>query len=295
MSSYHLFFDPRRDHSRRVLTLLSCSIASLMLSGCGQKPEAPKPERQAASSTNTAVIIADTPATLPPEPKAVQQLDVPIYVEGSSLLLHPLVTLYTDDKGLMAQNYSSANKTTSNFITQINRFDYTSNIDNLILENLETGMTRRVFAHNGFHITRVFFPYALASTPKAASASAKTAKPKANQTANADDNATLLLRILYEVDEAPADKNATTTQRNKRIRLALYMTDNSGNGLTRLHPNNQFLLSSSWVEPLKRFYFVTRADSDNNGKLDDKDEVYYYYLDFNTDTPVIRGYRFAFN
>lgn len=308
MSLPYLFVDPRRGHTRRLFNLLPVCIAVLALGACQQKPEEAKPPTQVASSVNNAVIIADTPATLPPEPKAVQQLDVPVYVEGGALLLHPLVTLYTDDKGLMAQRGTDASRMTSSFVTPINSFDYTSNIDNLILENVRTGSKHRVFDHNRFRITRIFFPYQYSehsSLKGSTTPATDTVKNNGNaenisQTKASEETkngAVLLSRILYEVDEAAPSKNPTAAvnQRNERSRMALYMSDNSGNGLTRLHPANQFLLNSTWVEPLQRFYFVTRADSDNNGKLDDKDKVYYYYVDFTKTMPVIHRYQFTFN
>lgn len=138
--------------------------SALLCTACQQKPDdAPtKAQKETSSSVNTindAVIIADTPATLPPAPTASQRLDAPVWVAGTSTLLHPIVTVYSNDKtSLLAKDYSESG-TRSGFVTPVSRFDYRTQVNDLIFEDLATGAKQRVFSHNRFVITRVFFPY----------------------------------------------------------------------------------------------------------------------------------------
>lgn len=278
---------------------------------------APLSEVPTASTTGATVIVAETPATLPPPPIQVQQMDVPIFIEGTPALLHPIVTVIKDNKvsAVKAMSDSAVGKNEpsqfqSQFFSNVGIFDYQTNIDNLVFENIDTQQTQKLFSTSTFKIRRVLFPYIAANnrffsnnktyTPKNTPTSASSAKAETNAE-RAKDNAVnqrfmltaieindakyaALPRVIFEVDE--------TTNPNSGDKMALYMSDNFGHGITRLHPANQFLVSSEWVEPLQRFYFITQADSDSNGVINDKDQTFHYYIDFTPNMPLIKTYRY---
>lgn len=282
----------------------------------------PYQEVPTASTTGATVIVADTPATLPPPPIEVQQLDVPVYIEGTPALLHPIVTVVQDSKGSMASKMVSSDKADakaypseyqSAYFNRVGLFDYQTHLDNLVFENIETAKTQYLFNQNTYKIQRVFFPFIAEDnryfannksyvpkkpSEKPSSVTPATGTKPASSVATTSVNQKflsslvtvdgikykMLPRVLFEVNEnTKADAGST---------MALYMSDNFGQGITRLHPSNQFLISSEWVEPLQRFYFITQADSDNNGVINDKDTTYHYYVDFTSSMPVIRTYRY---
>ncbi len=330
--------------------------AMVLLTACQKQadapPEAAAPKAQpssaalsevpTASTTGATVIVAQTPATLPAPPVQVQQMDVPIYIEGISALLHPIVTVVKDNKnptnklsiGNDSENAKESGLETSLQSTYFNKtglFDYQTNIDNLVFENLGNKTSQRLFAHNNFKIRRVFFPFIAKNnrlfndnkiyTPNTPATLSKdknkkptsTVSPSAASHDNVSVNQRFILnpvkvdeveymalpRVIFEVNEAnqatdtqKADNQKTDTQKTDTQKMALYMSDNFGHGITRLHPANQFLISSEWVEALQRFYFITQADSDSNGVINDKDQTFYYYIDFSTSMPTIQSYRF---
>lgn len=310
---------------------------ALILTACSKSPEptnepapakktatpAPYQEVPTASTTGATVIVADTPANLPPPPVEVQQLDVPVYIEGTPALLHPIVTVVQDSKGSVATKMASSDKTDakaypseyqSAYFSKTGLFDYQTNIDNVVFENIETSKAQHVFNQNTYKIQRVFFPYIAEDNryfannktyvPKRQpneTASQNTATKSASSVANTAVNQKFLSdlitvdgvkykplpRVLFEVNENP--------KADSRSKMALYMSDNFGQGITKLHPSNQFLISNEWVEPLQRFYFITQSDSDNNGVINDKDTTYHYYVDFTPSMPVIHSYRYWIN
>lgn len=360
----------RCDYATACLSKTSAMLlaSALLCTACQQKPDdvPSKASKEASSSANTindAVIIADTPATLPPAPTATQRLDSPVWVAGTPMLLHPIVTVYSNDKpSLLAKDYSESG-TRSGFVTPVTRFDYRTQVNNLIFEDLATGTKQRLFSHNGFIITRVFFPHIssvaldkkrlaekkaqaklnadLAKTKKAnvdknsadksdtdknrshkndnkttrpitASAPiapafleqldlapmqessvdstatlANTKTPSSNNMAV--DNMVLLPRVIFEVNELPSANKADSTNAE---RMALYMSEANGKGVTRLHPTGQYLVNANWLAPLQRLYLITQADSDGDGKLTNQDKVYYYFVDFTESMPTIRAYKY---
>lgn len=282
----------------------------------------PISEIPTASTTGATVIVANTPATLPPPPIEFQQLDVPIFIKGTPALLHPIVTVIKDNKGSMSKEFlgKSGDKDDTNshyatqldYFNQVGLFDYQTNIDNLVFEDINAEKSQRLFNQNNFKIRRVFFPYidennrfysdTKAYAPKKVPANASTSTPQAAVTDKEKPDVQVnqkftvnlvevdgvkykaLPRTIFEVNEA--GKNGGSDK------IALYMSDNFGHGMTRLHPANQFLVSSEWVEALQRFYFITQVDSDNNGIINDKDQTFHYYIDFTSVMPMIKSYRY---
>ncbi|MFW2177355.1 MULTISPECIES: hypothetical protein [unclassified Moraxella] len=326
--------------------------ATLVLTACQKSPDAtteaptpPKPktastvvsEVPTASTTGATVIVAETPATLPPPPIEIQQLGVPVYVEGTPALLHPIITLLQDSKGIIALKSTSdstdksdtnyRNDIISAYFNKIGLFDFQTDIDNLVFENITNAKTQRLFGQNTYKIHRVFFPYIAednryfdtnksytpkntpAPTQQTAQSSAQTASTPAStpqptqptkptsvnqkfttKMLEVDGVKYLALpRVIYEVNEAG---KSSSSEKNAQEKMALYMSDNFGQGITRLHPAEQFLTNTEWVEALQRFYFITQADSDGNGIINDKDQTYHYYVDFTPNMPVIHNYRY---
>ncbi len=101
----------------------------------------------------------------------------------------------------------------------------------------------------------------------------------------------MLKHFIYQVNEQ-ADANPENKKSNLHQQLALYMSDENGENLHKLHPDNQYLSDTKWMPTLKRFYFITQSDSDGNGIIDNKDKYHNYLIDFNKEKPIAKPYSF---
>ncbi len=101
----------------------------------------------------------------------------------------------------------------------------------------------------------------------------------------------MLKHFIYQVNEQ-ADAKPENKKSNLHKQLALYMSDENGENLNKLHPDGQYLSDTKWMPTLKRFYFITQSDSDGNGIIDNKDKYHNYLIDFNAEKPIVKSYSF---
>ncbi len=94
--------------------------------------------------------------------------------------------------------------------------------------------------------------------------------------------------FIYHVEEKPQINNDKKTHQQ----LSLYLSDDLGKDLIKLHPDNQFVTKHDWLPELARYYFVTQTDSNQNGYLDEQDNSFYYFIDFNHSKPKATNYNF---
>ncbi|PID36954.1 MAG: hypothetical protein CR966_01730 [Pseudomonadales bacterium] len=121
-----------------------------------------------------------------------------------------------------------------------------------------------------------------------------TAKHKLTDLSNLEIKITpkqMLKHFIYQVNEQ-ADAKPENKKSNLHKQLVLYMSDENGENLNKLHPDDQYLSDTKWMPTLKRFYFITQSDSDGNGIIDNKDKYHNYLIDFNAEKPTVKSYSF---
>ena len=239
----------------------------------------------APAPQNGDVIIADMPATLPPAVVGLKKADFPVYLEGVPSLLHPIVP------SVSAQSsYTNAKRGNSpaNYFQQTAPYTFSANVYNLVFENIKTRSAKRLFSQDNYLIKSVFYPYVDgAKTPSDALANDPTrAADTANLTTPTDKK--LLGHFIYEVKELPDDNDSKT---NIDDQLALYMSDDTGNHLTKLHPIDQYVKTTYWLPEVQRFYFTTQADTNGDGLINENDHIYNYVIDFAATRDAVNGYR----
>ncbi len=101
----------------------------------------------------------------------------------------------------------------------------------------------------------------------------------------------MLKHFIYQVNEQ-SDANPENKKSNLHKQLALYMSNENGENLNKLHPDDQYLSDTKWIPTLKRFYFITQSDSDGNGIIDNKDKYHNYLINFNAEKPIAKPYSF---
>lgn len=281
------------------LGILTVALAALV--GCDRLP-APNPANNSASnvthitrdttptaSTTAApapqdgdVIVADMPATMPPAVVGLKKADFPVYLAGVPSLLHPIVPSVPAQSAY--PNAKRGDATPVNYFQQTAPYTFSANVYNLVFENIKTRSAKRLFVQDNYLIKSVFYPYVdLAKTPNDAPANAATA----DSTMTPIDKK-LLGHFIYEVKELPDDNDSKT---NIDDQLSLYMSDDTGNHLTKLHPINQYVKTTYWLPEVERFYFITQADTNGDGLINENDHIYNYVIDFAATRDAVNGYR----
>ncbi len=289
---------------------LSLSLAAvLVLSGCQPNNN---PDATAETQTSNPNQIDNLDAsTATPAPIATQ-IEFPQYIKGWPTLLHPISPLsLTAEQDENLSSIKSRDKWQPTIFAETEPYTYQTYISNIVFEDLVTGLERKLLADNSFIIRSIFIPHI---TKKRILRKNSNADDTVVDTATIDGSVvtdieydndnngiyrmqrietvnTLFKHAIYRINETPNQKD----DKDKNIfeQQALYMSDDMGNQLIKLHPDNEFIQTSKWLPQLSRYYFITRSDSDGNGLIDDKDQTHNYQINFSTDKPAVRAYNFT--
>lgn len=273
-------------------------LLALSLSACQQasNDDANNPAVNDNQTTDTGTTAIGTAAEIP------TKIQFPQYIKGFPALLHPITPISTSDSYEVLDSIKSRDEDYYQPIfEERNIYTYRSYMNNLVFENIETGATKKLLPNNDFIIHQVFLPYTVQPTENYdrtlddhqimddAQLSAHQVMPEGHQ-AEGKDVTTLLRHVIYHVNETPYikdddDKPLSTQQ-------ALYMSDDMGNALIKLHPDNEFVQQTKWMPQVSRYYFITQSDSNDDGMIDEKDAYHNYEINFAADKPVVRGYEF---
>lgn len=217
-------------------------------------------------------ITNNTIATSEPVAPPILKVDLPIYLDGVPSIIHPVVVSAVTE---YAEKSYSGEKISSRI--NMGNYSFSGDIFNLVFEDVTTGEHKSLFAKNNQKIQYVDYP-------------TRPLKPinNPNQPLSANE-LKLYQHFIYEVQEnIGSDRDSNSIQNQ----TALYISDEKGNGLKKLHPDNQYFIESRWVSHVERYYFTTKTDSNHDGKITLQDNAFTYYIDFKTENPTVHQYDF---
>lgn len=311
MISYH-------KHLAESFLSLSTGLAlALSLSGCQ-----PNNNHSATNNTQTdsPTQTANSDANATPAPIATQ-IQFPQYIKGWSTLLHPVSPLsLTAEQDESLSSIKSRDEWQPTIFAETQPYTYQTYISNIVFEDLATGLERKLLVDNSFIIRSIFIPHITKKRVLKIGANTivnttdgnildgaivdntivdntifteiepDNTTDKVYRTQQLETINTLFKHAIYHINETPNQEDAK--DKNIFEQQALYMSDDKGNQLVKLHPDNEFIHTTKWLPQLSRYYFITRSDSDGNGLIDDKDQTHNYQIDFSKDTPIVKGYDF---
>ncbi|MCG7657176.1 hypothetical protein [Wielerella bovis] len=231
----------------------------LLLSACHQAQNASEanPNPETASD-----VVANNPS-IP------IKVDLPIDFKGVNSLIHPIVVSAVEQYA--EKSYSGSGKTVSSYI-DVYDYQLSGKMFNLVFEDKQTGATKALFPHNTQFIHRAEYVIATIADKE------NEQKVKQRQ---------FYRHFVYQVQEKLDEKAPFRKER------ALYLSDETGENLQKLHKNDEFLIETRWLPEMERYYFTTKSDSDQDGKITLADQSYNYYIDFKEkDKPVVQAYDF---
>lgn len=216
-------------------------ISILLLASCKEEVEKPKVIYDASKGTKQDIR---------PDSTQVKIADLPIQLEGTNYLIHPVGDLNVYEKRASAKYGSSSVNNVSFTISNASENEITGYLQNLKFQKIGSDSIK-----------------------------ALTDKPALIQTA------TYLKRISDKTNKQIMVYTMVDMDTNKDGKLdvsditTLYLSNISGEKLTKVSADLQELIDWNLIDSQKRLYFRTVEDTNKNGKFDSKDVVHYNYID----------------
>lgn len=260
---------------------IAAGFGLLSLAACQDPTEPPTPA-PVTTQPQADVIVAQTPASIPPASVGLKKVEFPVFLAGVPSLLHPIVPSVPLEGKMDGGSKSREGDTAVSYFQETSPYHFQSSVYNLVFEDIETGTTKRLFPHDNFVIKSAVYPFVegqtASSSPQKTTGTPSEPTDEKTPTKPASKSDKIMLKhFIYEVKERPSDDDSKT---NIDEQLALYMSDDTGNDLVKLHPNNQYIKSGYWLPQLQRYYFTTQADTNSDGLIDANDKSYNYVIDF---------------
>lgn len=236
------------------LNILLVSFLVLSLTSCKEEVETPK-------------VIYEKTSTVEAKPQPIDSsqieiADLPIQMEGTKYLIHPIGD-YRVYEGRSKSSYGSSNTDKVSFsISNYNRFEITGFLQNLKFQHIDSTeirplTDRKMIIQTASYLNTVF-------------------------------DKTRHQLLVYSV--ADMDTNRDNKLDTSDIK-SLYISDISGKGFTKLSPDMQELIDWNLVESKNRLYFRTIEDTNKNGQFDKNDVILYYYVDLSNKEWKLENYK----
>jgi hypothetical protein len=231
------------------IALLGLSI--LLLTSCKEDTEKPKvtydaSKRPIAKSDSTEIEIAD----------------LPIHMEGTNYLIHPVGDLSIREKGIKTRYGSSSVNDLSFTISNYGENEITGFLQNIKFQKIGSDSIKALTDK----------PVLIQTATYLKSVSDKTK----NQ---------IMVYTMVDIDTNKDGKLDTSDIK------ALYLSEISGAKLTKLSDSYQELIDWNLIESNNRLYFRTVEDTNKNGQFDKMDVVHYNYVDLSNKEWKIISYK----
>ena len=211
----------------------------LSLVSCKQEQETPK------------VSYEENKISQPSTPKDSSEFkvaDLPILMEGTNYLIHPVGDVRVYDIEGKTYGSSKANQI-SYAISNYNRFEITGFFDNLNFQHIDS-INVKPLTNQKVQIQSATFLNTIAAKSKQQI-------------------------MVYTLVDADTNKDGKINQNDIR---ALYLSTTSGTKFTKISTNFQEVIDWNVIEKTNRLYFRSIEDVNKNGAFDKNDKVHYHYV-----------------
>ncbi|GGD29679.1 hypothetical protein [Flavobacterium orientale] len=216
------------------------SFVLLLTIGCAKEKEQPKVIYEANKPTVVESKI---------DSSNIRIADLPIYLEGTSYLIHPLgdIRVYQNN----SRSYSSGKTNTISYsISNYNRYELTGYLENINFQHKDS-TSLHLLTTKKVQIQSVTYPFDFAEKTKRQ----------------------LLIYSLVDMD-TNRDGNLDSNDIK-----SLYISNIDGTNFTKLSVAFHELIDWNIVDVKNRLYFRTTEDINKNGAFDKNDAVHYQFVD----------------
>ena len=232
--------------------LILTGLSVLLLAGCKEEVEQPKVTYSDSTKANPAAI----------DSSQIAIADLPIQMEGTKYLIHPIGD-YRVYEGRAKASYGSSNADKVSFsISNYNRFEITGFLQNLKFQHMDSTDIRpltdkKIVIHTASYLNTIF-------------------------------EKTRQQLLVYAVVDMDTNKDNKWDSNDIK---SLYISDISGKDFVKLSPDMQELIDWNLVESKNRLYFRTIEDTNKNGQFNKNDLVNYYFVDLSDRDWKLQGYK----
>ena len=228
-------------------------IAILLLTSCKEEVEKPK---VTYDGTSRAKELVKTDST------QIQIADLPLQMEGTDYLIHPVADLSIREKGIKARYGSSSVNDLSFTISNYGEFEITGFLQNLKFQKIDSDSIRKLTDKRVLIQTATYL---------------KSVSDKTNNQI-----------MVYTMVDMDTNKDGKLDISDIK---ALYLSEISGERFTKISSDFQELIDWKLIGSNNRLYYRTVEDTNKNGEFDKKDVVNYYYIDLSKKEWKIIGYE----
>ncbi len=235
----NLFFN--RNSNMKKLHITCLGIALLFLASCKEESEKPKVIYDASNKGKELVNVDST---------QIEIADLPMQMEGTEYLIHPVGDLSVSEKAIKNRYGSSSVNDLSFTISNVAQYEITGYLQNLKFQKIDSDSIKSLTDK----------PVLIQTATYLKSVSDKTKKQ-------------IMVYTMVDVDTNKDGKLDTSDIK------ALYLSEISGEKFTKISLDFQELIDWNLIESTNRLYFRTVEDTNKNGQFDTKDVVNYNYID----------------
>ena len=238
----------------RKLHISIISLSVLLLVSCKNEVEKPKVTYDASSTTSKVIAKVDS--------TQVAIADLPIQMEGTDYLIHPVGDVRVYERGVKARYGSSSVNDISFTISNIGEYEITGYLQNLKFQKIDSDSIRPL-------------------TDKAVLIQTATyLKTIADKTHNH-----VMVYTMVDMDTNKDGKLDTSDIK------ALYLSDISGERFVKVSEDFQELIDWNIIESKNRLYFRTIEDTNKNGQFDKNDVLHYNYINLGVKDWKVISYK----
>ena len=234
--------------------LILIALTSLMFFNCKEEKVTPK-----VTYANTDKIEIKTE---PIDSSKIAIADLPIQMEGTSYLIHPIGDFRVYE-GRAKSTYGTSNTDKVSFsVSNYNRFELTGFLQNLKFQHIDSTemhllTDKKVVINNVSYLNTIF---------------EKSKKQ-------------LLVYTIVDMDTNRDNKLDSNDIKS------LYISTIDGNNFKKLSTEMQELIDWNLVESKNRLYFRTIEDTNQNGQFDKNDRIKYHYVNLLSPDFTIEEYN----
>src|SRR6478736_2824155 len=225
------------------VTFLVAALSFLAIVACKDQKETPKVIYENSSKK-------EKPAVVKTDSSKIAIADLPIQMQGTKYMIHPIGDYRVYD-GNSKMSYGSSNADKGSFsVSNYNRFELTGFLQNLKFQHIDSTAIRPL-----------------------------TNKPVLIETAtflNTIAEKTKQQFLVYTLVDQDTNQDGALNSNDIK---SLYISKIDGSHFMKLSADFQELIDWNLIESKNRLYFRTIEDTNKNGQFDKDDVVHYNFVD----------------
>jgi hypothetical protein len=192
----------------------------------------------------------------------IEVADLPIQMQGTDYLIHPVGDLRVFEKGSKSRYGSSSVNDVSFTISNLGEFEITGYLQNLKFQKIDSDSIKALSDKPVLILTATYL------------------KSLADKSLNQI--------MVYTLTDSDTNKDGKIDTGDIKT---LYLSDISGENFTKVSADLQELVDWSLIESKNRLYFRTIEDTNQNGQFDKNDVLHYNYIDLGAKKWEVKSYQ----